>query len=344
MGGSERRGRARCSSRLYRIWPPRAWCRQRCAKNDGFSALLTARSYLRAREQCRANVVLRRDVGTTRRRCRITMALVTVQRSPSVSSSPQSSVSVLCCTFHVQFVVVHAVQMHILSARYRPREMRYDTRRVVLASRSLARDSNRPSAGVRPAALPYLAVHWQPCEKGNLWEFKAPLYTSCVRTICEAERRDTRDTAAGPRSPVRKARRNKGGSWRKQTYRPTQVVRPLAPNRPFAGRGWISSSIHSRASWRGSADQGDCVVTRLFVYRFMLSLSVHTIVIDKFSHVVVEGGFALHCPRSRIYWCSRRRFHDIELLLPRWKLEGAGSSFVVAREWPMNDCALPWRW
>jgi len=148
MGGSERRGRARCCSRLYRIWPPQAWCRQRCAKNDEFSALLTARSYfVRAREQCQVNVVLRRDIELTRRRDRITMALVTVQRSPSVSSSPQSSVSVLLPSTYNS-----SCTHRIIGALSAASKVRLQCRPV----ESLARATPfRPE--LRPAVLPYLA-------------------------------------------------------------------------------------------------------------------------------------------------------------------------------------------
>lgn len=74
--------------RLYRTWPPRAWCRWKRVKNDCFFVARRTRSFVRV---CIVTVSVISSISTTWEA--IIMALVTVQRSPSVSNSPQSSVS-----------------------------------------------------------------------------------------------------------------------------------------------------------------------------------------------------------------------------------------------------------
>lgn len=152
--------------RLYRTWPPRAWYRQRCAKNDGFSALLTARSYVRAREQCRASVSAAsrgRDGATAvphhhgvghraafPERVQFPAEFGEFSRASSSSSRARTPAR-------------RAVGVSIVGepppsiALHRRSGVASDTRllAVWLGSPQLDR------------RLPYLAVHWQPCEKAN---------------------------------------------------------------------------------------------------------------------------------------------------------------------------------
>lgn len=175
--------RARCGRRLYQTWP-RAWYRQRCAKNDGLSALLTARSLTCARENsaervfvaCNATrrAVRRRDA--TRRAVvprLIAMALVTVQRSPSVSSSPQSSVSFVRLFPRYTWTWISRVVYARNNDRAVPRERDCYIAAPTLVRFSLARLPRTWSLERRPAALPYLAVLWQPKRE---WELEVSLH------------------------------------------------------------------------------------------------------------------------------------------------------------------------
>lgn len=165
-------------ARMYWTWRPRALCRQRCAKNDGFSALLTARSYVRAWKQCRVNVVPR----TSRRRggaasswrwspCSVPRACPVPRRVRWVLRF-----HFLCVCDSLSLTDVHVFcKLSSVGTRCRPRDA---------LPRSFAVRFG-PTRRSQPA-LPYLAVHWQPSEKGNRENSKFP--HSCLRSRSSATR------------------------------------------------------------------------------------------------------------------------------------------------------------
>lgn len=208
------------------------------------------------------------------------MALVTVQRSPSVSSSPQSSVSVLRYLLYTTPVVCTLVQV------------------VPSAALSAASDALRCSPPPSWRVIPLARLHsarseldrlfyliWRCTDsrarKGICEKLKVSLhiyiYASRIH-VREAVRCDTRDTATGPRSPARKARRNKGTrgvNKRRQVGSSVRSLRiacspPIHLCRSLPRYHRVVASIANRVP-------EEIVLLHGFLFTaLMLSLSVHT--------------------------------------------------------------------